>query len=261
MWLALLPAAWALPALQLPPTEDPAAWSDAAEIAGLVPGASPDEGAVTIVTDTAGWRVEATRGDERRAAPIAPPLTPAAREDALLLGRSLLRSLEVPEPVGWGWIVEAAPVYLAPRSFGDQGVGALIGAEARRGSLGIEASVRGAAPRTLHDADAAQWWLPVDGRAGVGWRSEGTTRLMVGGEAGLSARVYGEDGEAVQLDWKPLAGASAGVEADIAERWSLRARVGLDVDLGRTRIEGRGDPYELGLVELGVALGVAWRIR
>jgi len=302
MWLLFASLAAAQPALRVPPGERWETWADAAALAGLVAdgaaGSSGPEGEVWVVVVEGRWAVEARLGAALRSATIPAPTTAAAREDAALLGRSLLRELqaEVPgdavvpatgepvpatgesgtatgepgtadprpaagEPVPWSGLVGLRAVYVAPRSFGDQGFGGEVGGEVRRGALGVDLTLRAVGPRTLHDVTAAQWWLPVDVRVGVGWRGGGATRLVADGVVGVSLRAYGEGTGVVQVDPKPVAGASLGLEADVTPRWVVGGGLGLTADLGATRIEGRGDPYVLGLVELDAHVGVGWRFR
>lgn len=315
MWLLFVSLAAAQPALRVPVGERWETWSDAAALAGLVEEGGTGEGEVRVVVVEGRWSVEARLGAAVRSATIPAPTTPAAREDAALLGRSLLRELqaEVPgdavppvtgepgpateeaateeataadpgsatgdpgpatgdpgpatsepvppagNPAAWSGFLSLRPVYVAPRSFGDQGFGGEVGGEVRRGALGVDVTLRAVGPRTLHDVTAAQWWLPVDVRVGVGWRGRGATRLVADGVVGVSLRAYGEGTGVVQLDPKPVAGASLGLEADVAPRWVVGGGLGLTADLGATRIEGRGEPYVLGLVELDAHVGVGWR--
>lgn len=256
--MLLVAAAWALPLLALPAGEDPAAWADAAELAGLALPGSPAARVEDGTVEVAAGLVRARWAGRARELAVGPTDSAAAREDALLLGRSLLRELQAPTAPWSAW-ASLAPVYVAPRAFGSDGLGLELGGEARHRSLVLGLRLRAVAPRRLHDADATQWWAPLDARLSLGWRSLGPTRFGLDALAGLSARPFGEGETLVELDWKPVAGGGVALERQLGA-WAVFGGLGLAADLGLTRVEGRGEAYELGLFELEARLGLARRL-
>ncbi len=105
LWLSWV---WAGVPIQLPPSEAPAAWRDALELAGLEWGGPGARLAVRV--EGRQWVIEALAADGSvRSLQVAPPSTPGDREAIAFLARGLARELRLERDPRELWALGAPP--------------------------------------------------------------------------------------------------------------------------------------------------------
>lgn len=269
MWpllLALDPAR-----LELPPGERPEDWAHAAELAGLALPPGHGEGPVVRVRRQDGlWLVEAVYRERRRAEYLEDaPDTPAEREDALLLGASMLRVVTLPQPYLGVPALGVGLAWAGPRAASEAELGGAVtlGWERWRWHAALE--LRGLPTRGLVERGEGAavdvgdaWWRATDLGLSAGWM--GLTplcawRFDLG--AGLSVRRYGQDGADPQADLKPWIEPRISADRHLDGQNMVSLGLGLRADLGPTDLVGIGEARRLGGLEPTVSFSLRHELR
>lgn len=266
MWPLLIAAD--LARLELPPGEEPEDWAHAAELAGLALPPGHGEGPVVRVRTVDGfWMVEAVYRDRRRAEYLPDlPDTPAEREDALLLGASLLRVVTLPDPYLGHPTLTLGLAWAGPRGSSEAGLGGAVALGWERWRWHGALELRGLPARGLLDRGAEAggtdaWWRATDLGLSAGWM--GLTPLLAWRfdlGAGLSFRRFGQ-GDEVYADLKPWIEPRISADRHLDEETMVILGLGLRADLGPTELVGAGPERPLGALEPALSFCVRREFR